>query len=150
MPMYHRPHATREGDLARVDVRAEALFRWFEPGQALSRLLDQHVGSDSPEGTSMASIMHVCKWVGTAASIWLGVAATAQARVLLLEDTYDPGEQVVAEFKACRIAETGPLKFPPLLKHRLTADASPPIRIAMASPARAARPSLPLLIGVGF
>jgi hypothetical protein len=108
------------------------------------------VGSGSPEGTSMESIMHVSKWVGTAALIWLGAAATAQARVLLLEETYDPGEQVVAEFKACRIAETGPLKFPPVLKQRLTADASRPVRIALASPARAARPSLPLLIGVGF
>lgn len=59
-------------------------------------------------------------------------------------------QQVMVEFKACRIAETGLDKLAPALKLRLTADAPSPARIALVSRARAARPSLPLLVGVGF
>ena len=100
----------------------------------------------------MASIMHGCKWVGTAVSIWLGVAGTAQARVFLLEDPYNPGEQIVVELKGCRPSEAELEKFLPLLKQRQTAELSPAphTRIAMSSPPRAAHVSLPLLVGVGF
>jgi hypothetical protein len=100
----------------------------------------------------MASIMHGSKWVGAAVSIWLGVAGTAQARVLLLEDPSNPSEHVAVESNAYRPSEAGPEKLLPLPKQRQTADIapSPPARIAMASPARGARFSFPLLVGVGF
>jgi hypothetical protein len=100
----------------------------------------------------MASIMRGCKWVGTAVSIWLGVAGTAQARVFLLEDPYNPGEQIVVELKGCRPSEAGVEKLLPLLKQRQTPDVSPAVhtRIAMASPPRATHVSFPTLIGVGF
>jgi hypothetical protein len=104
----------------------------------------------------MASITHGCRWaVGTAVSIWLGVAGTAQARVFLLEDPYNPGEQVVVEFKGCRSSEARLERLLPLLngnylKQRQTADVSPSVRIAMASPPRPVRSSLPLVLGIGY
>jgi hypothetical protein len=100
----------------------------------------------------MGSIMHGCKWVGTAVSIWLGVAGTAQARVLLLEDPYNPGEQIVVELKGCLPSEAGLEKLLPFLKQRQMPDVSsaPHTRLAMASPPRATHVSLPLLVGVGF
>ena len=100
----------------------------------------------------MASIMHGCKWVGTAVSIWLGVAGAAQARVFILEDPYNPGEQVVVELQGCRPSEAGLEKLLPLAKQRQTPDLSlaPHARIAMASPPHAAHVALPLLVGVGF
>jgi hypothetical protein len=100
----------------------------------------------------MVSIMQGCRWVGTAVSIWLGVAGTAQARVFLLEDPYNPGEQIVVELKGCCPSEAGLEKLLPLLKQRQTPDLSsaPHARIAMASPPRAAHVSLPLLVGIGF
>ncbi len=104
----------------------------------------------------MASTMHGCRWVAAAVSIWLGVAGTAHARVLLLEnvllleDPYNSGKQVVVELKGCRNSEAGLEKLLPLLKQRQTADLPPSTRIAMASPARGARFSLPLMLGVGF
>jgi hypothetical protein len=98
----------------------------------------------------MASITHACKWaVGAAVSIWLGVAGTAQARVVLLENPYNPGEQVAVEFKGC-ISEAQLAKLLPLLKQRQTADLTPMTRIAMASPVRAGHVSLPLMVGIGF
>ena len=95
---------------------------------------------------------HGCKWaMGAAISIWLGVAGTAQARVILLEDPYNSGEQVAVEVKGC-LSEARLEKLLPLLRPRQMADfsPSPPTRIAMASPARAARFSAPLMVGVGF
>jgi hypothetical protein len=98
----------------------------------------------------MPSITNGCKWtVGTAVSIWLGVAGTAQARVILLENPYNPGEQVAVELKGC-ISEAQLAKLLPLLKQRQTADLTPTTRIAMASPARPVYVSLPLMVGVGF
>jgi len=99
----------------------------------------------------MASIMHGCKWaVGTAVLIWLGVAGTAQARVLLVEYPYNSNEQIVVEFKGCRTSEAGLEKLLPLPKQQQTADLSPSTRIAMVSPGRAVRFSLPLMVGIGF
>jgi hypothetical protein len=100
----------------------------------------------------MASIMHGCKWVGAVAAIWLGVAATAQARVFLVEDPHNPGEQIVVELKGCRPSEAGLEKPLPLVKQPHAADLSPAphARIAMASPPRTTRVSAPLLVGVGF
>jgi len=86
----------------------------------------------------------------------LGVAGTAHARVLLLEnvllleDPYNSGKQVVVELKGCRNSEAGLEKLLPLLKQRQAADLPPSTRIAMASPARGERFSLPLMLGVGF
>jgi len=102
----------------------------------------------------MASITNGCKWtVGTAVSIWLGVAATAQARVILLENPYNPGEVVALEVKEC-LPEAQLAKLLPLLKQRQMADFTPATlpatRIAMAYPARAAHHSLPLMVGIGF
>ena len=98
----------------------------------------------------MASITNGCKWtVGAAVSIWLGVAGTAQARVVLLENPYNPGEQVAVEVKEC-LSDAQLVKLLPLLKQRQTAEITPSTRIAMASPVRAARYSLPLMVGIGF
>jgi len=103
----------------------------------------------------MANITNGCKWtVGTAVSIWLGMAATAQARVILLENPYNPGEQVAVEvFKGC-LPEAQLAKLLPLLKQHQMADITPATlpatRIAMAYPARAAHHSLPLMVGIGF
>ncbi len=98
----------------------------------------------------MARPTRGCKWaVGAAALIWLGVAGTAQARVFLLDDPYNPGEKVAVEFKGC-ISEAQLEKLLPLLKQRQTADLPPPTRIAMASPARGTRLSMPLMVGIGF
>jgi hypothetical protein len=99
----------------------------------------------------MASITNGCKWtVGTAVSIWLGVAGTAQARVVLLEDPYNPGEQVAVEVKGCLPEAQLAKLLPLLLKQRQTADLTPTTRIAMASPVRATPVSLPLMVGIGF
>jgi len=101
----------------------------------------------------MANMTHGCKWaVVAAASIWLGVVAvagTAQARVVLLEGPYNPGQQVAVEFKGC-ISEAQLEKLLPILKQRQTADLPPATRIVMASPARAARFSPPLMVGVAY
>jgi hypothetical protein len=98
----------------------------------------------------MASTTNGCKWtVGTAVSIWLGVAGIAQARVVLLENPYNPGEQVAVEVKGC-LPEAQLAKLLPLLKLRQMADLTPTTRIAMASPVRAAHVSLPLMVGIGF
>ena len=98
----------------------------------------------------MASITSGCKWtVGMAVSIWLGVAGTAQARVVLLEDPYNPGERVAVECKGC-LSEAQLARLLPLLKQRQTVDLTPTTRIAMVSPARAVHVSLPLMVGVGF
>jgi hypothetical protein len=102
----------------------------------------------------MSSITHGCKWaVGTAVSIWLGVAGPAQARVVLLENPYNPGEQIAVEVKGC-LPEAQLAKLLPLLKQRQMADITPSTRVAMASPmaspAHAAHSSLPLMVGVGF
>jgi hypothetical protein len=101
----------------------------------------------------MASITNGCKWtVGTAASIWLGFAATAQARVVLLENPYNPGEQVAVEVVRGCIPEAQLAKLLPLLKQRQTADITPatPTRIAMTYPARGTHYALPLMVGIGF
>jgi hypothetical protein len=99
----------------------------------------------------MATITNGCKWtVGTAVSIWLGVAATAQARVVLLENPYNPGEQIAVEVAKGCLPEAQLAKLLPLLKQRQTADITAPTRIAMASPARATHYSLPLMVGIGF
>jgi hypothetical protein len=106
--------------------------------------------SGQPGRQTMARMTHGCKWaVGTAVSIWLGVAGTAQARVVLLENPYNPGEQVAVEFKGC-ISEAQLAKLLPLLKQRQMAELTPTTRIAMASPVRAANVSLPLMVGIGF
>ncbi len=101
----------------------------------------------------MANMTHGCKWaVVVAASIWLGVAAvagTAQARVVLLEDPYNPSQQVAIEFKGC-ISEAQLEKLLPLLKQRQTADLPPATRIVMASSARPVRFSPPLMVGVAY
>jgi hypothetical protein len=102
----------------------------------------------------MVSITNGCRWtVGTAVSIWLGVAATAQARVVLLDNPYNPGEQVAVEVKGC-LSEAQLAKLLPLLKQHQTADIAPSTpaatRIAMTYPARATRFSAPLMVGIGF
>jgi hypothetical protein len=105
----------------------------------------------------MASITNGCKWtVGAAVSIWLGVAGTAQARVVLLENPYNPGEQIAVEVKGCLPEAQLAKLLPLLLKQRQaadmhqTADVTPSTRVAMASPAHAVHTSLPLMVGVGF
>jgi hypothetical protein len=82
-------------------------------------------------------------------SIWLGVAGTAEARVFLLADPSNPGEQVAVELKGC-ITEARLEKLLPLLRQRQPVDFAPSVRIAMASPVRPAHVSLPLMVGVGF
>src|SRR5260370_18472486 len=78
--------------------------------------------SGQPGRQTMASTTNGCKWtVGTAVSIWLGVAGTAQARVVLLENPYNPGEQVAVEVKGC-LPEAQLAKLLPLLKLRQMAD----------------------------
>jgi hypothetical protein len=99
----------------------------------------------------MARVAHGCKWVvGTAVSIWLGVAGTAQARVFLLDDPYNPGEQVVVEFKGCRASEARLERLLPLLKQQQTTETAPSVRIVMASPVRTGHFSPPLMLGIGF
>ncbi len=98
----------------------------------------------------MAKVTHGCKLVVSAAvSIWLGVAGTAQARVVLLENPYNPSEQVAVEFKGC-FSEAQLEKLLPILKQRQTADLPPATRIVMASPARPVRFSPPMMVGVAF
>jgi hypothetical protein len=103
-----------------------------------------------------------CKCViGAAISIWFAVAGSAQARVLIVEASYNPGEQVVEQFRGCPVAEAGSEKLLPLLKQRQTtatavaagaapAVATPSMRIAMAAPIRTPHFSLPLMLGVGY
>ena len=99
---------------------------------------------------TMASTMQGCKWAaGAAVSIWLGVVGTAQARVILLEDPYNPGEKVAVEVRGC-LSEARLQKLLPLVRQRPATDFSPSTRIAMASPAHASRFTAPLMIGVGF
>src|SRR5262249_15960805 len=110
--------------------------------------------SGQPGRQTMSSMTHGCRWaVGTAVSIWLGVAGTAQARGVLLEYPYDPGERGAVEVKGC-LPEAQLGKLLPLLKQRQMADIKASTRVGraspMASPAHAARSSLPLMVGVGF
>jgi hypothetical protein len=110
----------------------------------------------------MANITNGYKWaVGAAMSICFAVVGSAQARVLILDDPYNPGEQVVVEIKGCPVGEAGLEKLLPVFKQRQTTGTStaapappaavaPSVRIAMASPVRAARLSLPLVLGVGY
>ena len=109
----------------------------------------------------MINIANGCKWTAAAVvSIWFAVVDNAQARVIVLDNPYNPGEQVVLEFKGCHDTEVAEWLFP-LLKQRQNspssvaavaapADRAPAIRIAMAPPGRTARYSLPLMLGVGF
>jgi len=94
-----------------------------------------------------------------ATSIWLAVAGSAEARVLIVEAFYNPGEPAVEQFRGCLVAEAGSEKLLPLLKQRQTtatamaaapAVATPSIRVAMAAPVRTLRLSLPLMLGVGY
>jgi hypothetical protein len=110
----------------------------------------------------MTNMTNGCKWaVGAAVSIWLAMAGSVQARVFILDDAYNPGEQVAVEFKGCPGTEAQLEKLLPLLKQRQTTATSiaavaapvavaPSVRIAMASPVRATRFSLPLMVGVGY
>ena len=110
----------------------------------------------------MTNMTNGCKWaIGAAVSIWLAMAGSAQARVFILDDAYNPGEQVAVEFKGCPGTDAQLEKLLPLLKQRQTTATSiaavaapvavaPSVRIAMASPVRATRFSLPLMIGVGY
>jgi len=94
---------------------------------------------------------------GAAVAIWFMAASSAQARVFILDDPYNPGEQVVVDFKGCRGTEARLERLLPLLKQQRTTVTSiaaapavaPSIRIAMTSPVRTAR-SLPLVLGVGY
>jgi len=98
--------------------------------------------------------------IGATISIWLVVAGGAQARVLISEASYNPDQQVVEEFKG-RAAKAESEKPLPLLNQRQTtgtavaaaaasSGAAPSIRVAMASPVRTLRLSLPLMLGVGY
>lgn len=110
----------------------------------------------------MTSMTNGCKWAaGAAVSIWLAMAGTAQARVFILDDPYNPGEQVLVEIKGCSATEAQLERLLPLLKQRQTNSTSiaalaspgavlPSIRIVMASPVRTARFSSPLVLGVGY
>jgi hypothetical protein len=110
-----------------------------------------------------------CRWAAVAAaSIWLVMASSVQARVFILDAVYNPedaaynlDEQVPVELKGCPGTDTQPEKLLPLLKQRQTTAtsivavgapvaAAPSIRIATASPIRTARFSLPLTLGVGY
>jgi len=103
-------------------------------------------------------MMNGRNWVaGAVVAIWFMAASSAQARVFILDDPYNPGEQVVVDLKGCRGTEARLERLLPLLKHQQTTATSiaaapaiaPSIQIAMASPVRAAR-SLPLMLGVGY
>lgn len=89
------------------------------------------------------------------------MASSVQARVFILDDSYNPGERVAMEFEGCPGTDAQLEKLLPLLKQRQTTATSiaavaapvavaPSIRIAMASPVRTTRFSLPLIIGVGY
>jgi hypothetical protein len=110
----------------------------------------------------MTMMTNGCKWaVGAAVSIWFAVAGSAQAGVFILDNPYNPGEQVMVTFKGCPGAEALLERLLPLLKQRQTpassivlvpapAAAAPSVRIAMASPVHVARFSPPTMTGVGF
>lgn len=114
-----------------------------------------------PKGQTMTNMTIGCKWAaGAAVSVWFAVGGTAQARVFILEDPYIPGNQVMVEFKGCPATEVQlqglvlPLKQKQMTTTSiatvsLPAAVAPSTRIAMASPVRA-RPSLPLMLGVGY
>src|SRR5262249_16084456 len=114
-----------------------------------------------PKRQTMTNMTIGCKWAaGAAVSIWFAVAGSAQARVFILDDPYIPGEQVMVVFKGCLATEVPlqglilPLKqkqttTPSIATVNLPAAVVPSTRIAMASPVRA-RPSLPLMLGVGY
>jgi len=94
---------------------------------------------------------------GAALAIWFMAASSAQARVFIVDDPYNPGEQVVVEFKGCHGTDARLERLLPPLKQQQTTATSiaaapavaPSIQIAMTSPVRAAR-SLPLMLGVGY
>ena len=97
------------------------------------------------------------KWAtGAAVAIWFTLAGSAQARVFIVDDPYNPGEQLVVEFKGCRGMEARLERLLPLVKQQQTSPISiataapstvaPSIRIAMTS--RATR--LPIVLGVGY
>jgi hypothetical protein len=112
----------------------------------------------------MTTMTNGCKWVvGAAVSIWFAVAGSAQAGVFILDNPYNPGEQVVVTFKGCPGAEAQLEKLLPLLKQRQTpvssialapasapAAGASPVRVALASPVHVARFTPPTMIGVGF
>ena len=110
----------------------------------------------------MTNMTNGCKWAaGAAVLIWLAMAGSVQARVFILDDASNPGERVAVEFRGCPSTDAQLEKLLPLLKQRQTTAPSiaaaaapvavaPSIRIAMASPVRATRFSLPLMIGVGY
>jgi hypothetical protein len=110
----------------------------------------------------MTRITNGCKWVvGAAVSIWFAVAGSARAGVFILDNPYNPGEQVVVTFRGCRSTEARLERLLPLLKQRQTpassiavvaapVAAASSIRIAMASPVHMAHFSPPIMIGVGF
>ena len=55
----------------------------------------------------MTNMTNGCKWaVGAAVSIGLAMAGSVQARVFILDDAYNPGEQVAVEFKGCPGTDT--------------------------------------------
>src|SRR5258707_15052146 len=98
----------------------------------------------------MTNTTNGCRWaVGAAVSIWLAMAGSVQARVFILDDPYNPGEQVTVEFKGCPGTDTQLEKLLPLLKQRQATAPSiaaggapvvvaPSIRGRMAVPARTA------------
>ena len=111
----------------------------------------------------MTKMTNGCKWaVGAAVSIWFAVAGSAQAGVFILDNPYNPGEQVMVTFKGCPGAEAQLERLLPLLKQRQTPAPSivlvpapapavtSSVRIAMASPVHVARFSPPIMTGVGF
>jgi len=107
-------------------------------------------------------MMNGCKWMaGAALSMWLAAAGSAQAGVVILDNPYNPGEQVVVMFKGCPGTEAQLERLLPLLKQRQTmapsvaavaapAAAPPSIRIAMASPVHTLRFSTPIMVGIGY
>jgi len=106
-------------------------------------------------------MMNRCKWaLGAAVSISFAMVGSAYARVIILDNPYNPAEQVMVEFNGCHDTEVAEWLFP-FLKQRQNsrssvaavaapADRVPSLRIAMAPPGRTARYSLSLTLGVGF
>jgi hypothetical protein len=110
----------------------------------------------------MNKIPSVCKGLVGAISICFTVVGGAQAGVVILDDPYHPGEQVVVEFKGCRPDQGQLEKLLPLLRQQQT-PASPimlaspvpiasPVRTSVTYPAHTTHTHLSqaLMIGVGF
>jgi len=108
----------------------------------------------------MNKITNACKGLVGALSIWCAAIGGAQAGVIILDDPYVPGEQVVLEFKGCRPDQAQLEKFLPLLKQRQTptspimlastAPAASPVRTTLTSHVHTTHLSQALLIGIGF